>query len=116
MNAFNHPVWHSSRDTKLQRQLDRIVRYVSERCEIGVLDVRSESRRQHICQVRYMIIYLARNLTSTTWMGAARAVGRSDHSTAKNAYAQASRLLRESQHHRQMMDEFRKELSEEFMG
>lgn len=100
----------------LNNQLDRIILYVCGRCEIGVRDIRSRSRLRHVSQVRFVVAWLARQLTPASYPAIAAAIGYEDHTSAIHGYHRALELRRTYKHHRQMMDQFRKELSEEFIG
>lgn len=95
--------------------LARIIQYVCLRCECSPNDLVSSRRFPHIVRVRFIFIWLARHLTSATWARIGKEIGYADHTSVKHGFRRAQQM-RQVPHYQIMMDEFRKELSEEFMG
>jgi len=98
---------------KLYAEINFIINYISEECEIGVRDIQSDTRAKHIAQVRHVIVWASRLLTSATWSNISKALSRTDHSTAINSYRRALMLRHQSTHHRLCMDRFISHLREE---
>ena len=73
---------------------DRILRLVSERFEVSVMDIKSGARVHSKLIPRQMGMLLTHELTSLPLTEIATVFGRKDHSTVKNALASMSRKLK----------------------
>ena len=66
---------------------------VTRRYEVSVPDLESASRERRISQARQIAIYLARELTNSSFPAIGQAFGRRDHSTVMHSYRKVRDLM-----------------------
>ena len=84
---------------------EAILRGVSMAFGVGRDAICGSGRRKAECSARFAAIMLLRDMLGMSYSEAARAVGRSDHSTAMNAYMEAKKALAEDRRFARMVCE-----------
>ncbi len=74
--------------------IETIKQEVARRYEVTVGDLEGSSRERRIAQARHVAIYLARELTHSSFPAIGQAFGRRDHSTVMHAYRKVKELLK----------------------
>ena len=74
--------------------IETIKQEVARRYEISVGDLEGSSRERRVAQARHIAIYLARELTNSSFPAIGQAFGRRDHSTVMHAYRKVKELLK----------------------
>lgn len=73
--------------------IEQIKAEVARRYEVSVEDLEGDSRAKPVSQARHVAIYLARELTRSSFPAIGRAFGNRNHSTIMHSYRKAKALL-----------------------
>ncbi len=82
-------------DLSRKLTVDAIKREVAATYRIPVAEIESPSRKKEIVHARQIAIYLARELTETSFPALGRAFGGRDHTTIMHSYQKMQELLRQ---------------------
>ncbi len=82
--------------SKQHLTIEAIKREVAERYGLTVADIEGPSRRKDIAHARQVAIYVARELTQSSFPALGAAFGGRDHSTIMHAYQKMQDLLRDT--------------------
>ncbi len=74
--------------------IETIKREVARRYDVPVEALEGNSRARRVAQARHVAIYLARELTNSSFPAIGRAFGRRDHTTVMHAYKKVCDLLK----------------------
>jgi chromosomal replication initiator protein len=91
--VFQHCSSDSSGSPHVQRrpELREIISVVARHCDVSQKLLKSQSRRQSIVTARAIAIYLARELSGTSYQEIGRAFGGRDHTTIIHSYRKIDR-------------------------
>jgi chromosomal replication initiator protein len=82
--------------SKQRLTIEAIKREVAERYGLTVEDIEGPSRRKDIAHARQIAVYIARELTQSSFPALGAAFGGRDHSTIMHAYQKMQDLLRDT--------------------